>query len=114
MSRATQATIHLGALRRNLAGVRERAGAAKVMAVVKADGYGHGLERVARALSAADAFGVAAIGDGLRLRAAGIDGRSVVLSGPDEAADLAEFRRLRLDAVIHHQSQIAWLEADGD
>lgn len=114
MSRATQATIHLGALRRNLARVRERAGTAKVMAVVKADGYGHGLERVARALRGADAFGVAAIGDGLRLRAAAINERIVVLSGPDEPADLAEFRRLRLDAVIHHESQIAWLEADGD
>ena len=84
------------------------------MAVVKADGYGHGLERVARALRGADAFGVAAIGDGLRLRAAGIDERIVVLSGPDEPADLAELRRLRLDAVIHHESQIAWLEADRD
>jgi alanine racemase len=114
MSRATQATIHLGALRRNLARVRERARDAKIMAVVKADGYGHGLERVARALHGADAFGVAAIGDGLRLRAGGIDGRVVVLSGPDEPADLSEFRRLRLDAVIHHESQIAWLEADRD
>ena len=74
MSRATVATIHLGALRRNLARVRELSKGAKVMAVVKADGYGHGLERVARALGAADAFGVAALGDGLRLRAAGITG----------------------------------------
>lgn len=114
MSRATVATIHLGALRRNLARVRERAAGARVMAVVKADGYGHGLERVARALGDADAFGVAAIGDGLRLRAAGIAQRIVVLSGPDEAADLAEFRRLKLDAVIHHESQLRWLEADRD
>ncbi|HEX6833847.1 MAG TPA: alanine racemase [Rudaea sp.] len=114
MSRTTVATIHLGALRRNLVRVRERANGAKVMAVVKADGYGHGLERVARALSDADAFGVAAIGDGLRLRAAGIRNRIVVLSGPDEAADLAEFRRLALDAVIHHESQLAWLQADRD
>ncbi len=112
MSRTALATIHLGALRRNLARVRERAGAAKVMAVVKADGYGHGLERVARALDDADAFGVAALGDGLRLRAAGIDKRVVVLSGPDEAADIAEFRRLGLDAVIHHEAQLRWLEAD--
>jgi alanine racemase len=114
VSRTALATIHLGALRRNLARVRERAGDAKVMAVVKADGYGHGLERVARALHDTDAFGVAALGDGLRLRAAGIDKRIVVLSGPDEAADLAEFRRLRLDAVIHHEAQLAWLEADRD
>ena len=114
MSRATVATIHLGALRRNLAHIRTLAAGTKVMAVVKADGYGHGLERVARALRGADAFGVAALGDGLRLRAAGIDGRIVVLSGPDEVADLAEFRRLRLDAVIHHESQLRWLEADHD
>lgn len=112
MSRATLATIHLGALRRNLAQVRKLAGAAKVMAVVKADGYGHGLERVARVLTDADAFGVAAIGDGLRLRAAGIHNRIVVLSGPDEPADLAELRRLQLDAVIHHESQVNWLAAD--
>jgi len=114
MSRATVATIHLGALRRNLARVRARVRDAKIMAVIKADGYGHGLERVARALADADAFGVAALGDGLRLRAAGIAKRIVVLSGPDEAADLAEFRRLQLDAVIHHDSQLAWLEADHD
>lgn len=114
MSRATLATIHLGALRRNLERVRERAGGAKVMAIIKADGYGHGLERVARALADADAFGVAALGDGLRLRAAGIASRIVVLSGPDEAADLAEFRRLRLDAVVHHDSQLRWLETDRD
>jgi alanine racemase len=114
MSRAAVATIHLGALRRNLARVRERAAGAKVMAVVKADGYGHGLERVARALRDADAFGVAALGDALRLRAAGIGGRIVLLSGPDEVADLAELRRLRLDAVIHHESQLQWLEADHD
>jgi alanine racemase len=114
MSRATVATIHLGALQRNLARVRELAAGAKIMAVVKADGYGHGLERVARALRDADAFGVAALGDGLRLRAAGITNRIVVLCGPDEIADLAEFRRLQLDAVIHHESQLRWLEADRD
>jgi alanine racemase len=112
MSRLATATVHLGALRRNLARVRELAGPARVMAVIKADGYGHGLERVARALADADAFGVAAIADGLRLRAAGHRQRIVVLSGLDSAADLAELRRLDLDAVIHHDSQLEWLAAD--
>ena len=114
MSRAALAPLHLGALRRNLARLRQKANGAKVLAIIQADGYGHGLERVARALGEADAFGVAALGDGLRLRAAGIASRIVVLSGPDEAADLAEFRRLRLDAVVHHESQLRWLEADHD
>ncbi|MGH8126269.1 MAG: alanine racemase [Rhodanobacteraceae bacterium] len=112
MSRSATATIHLDALRHNLARVRTLAGGAKVMAVVKADAYGHGLERCARALADADAFGVASIADGLRLRAAGHRQRIVVLSGPDSASDLAEMRRLQLEAVIHHESQLAMLEAE--
>ncbi|MBN8735296.1 MAG: alanine racemase [Xanthomonadales bacterium] len=112
MSRSATATIHLDALRANLARVRMLAEGAKVMAVVKADAYGHGLERCARALAGADAFGVASIADGLRLRAAGHRQRIVVLSGPDAASDLAEMRRLQLEAVVHHESQLAMLEAE--
>ncbi len=107
MSRATAATIHLGALRDNLRGACASSRRREVMAVVKADGYGHGLERVARALDGeADAFGVAGIADGQRLRAAGHRQRIVVLSGPDDAGDLAEMRRLRLESAIHHDAQI--------
>jgi alanine racemase len=110
MSRTTVATIHLAALRHNLARARELAGGAQVMAVVKADAYGHGLERVARALDGeAEAFAVAAIADGLRLRAAGHKQRIVVLSGPDSVADIIEMQRLRLEATIHHESQLPWL-----
>ncbi|MEO8997620.1 MAG: alanine racemase [Rhodanobacter sp.] len=110
MSRTTVATIHLGALRHNLARLKTLAAPAKVMAVVKADAYGHGLERVARALNGeASAFAVAALGDGLRLRAAGHQQRIVVLSGPDNAGDIAEMQRLQLDAAIHHEAQLQWL-----
>ena len=110
MSRTTVATIHLGALRHNLARLKMMAAPAKVMAVVKADAYGHGLERVARALDGeAEAFAVAALGDGLRLRAAGHRQRIVVLSGPDNPGDLAEMQRLQLDAAIHHEAQLQWL-----
>jgi len=110
MSRTTVATIHLGALRHNLARLKAIAAPAKVMAVVKADAYGHGLERVARALAAdADMFAVAAIGDGLRLRAAGHHQRIVVLSGPDNASDITEMQRLTLEAAIHHEAQLQWL-----
>jgi len=112
--RATCATIHLGAIRENLRRVRELAPGARVMAVVKADGYGHGLERVARALEGADAFGVAGIADGQRLRASGVSQRIVVLSGHDEPADLAEMRRLRLETVVHSESQVDLLARDSD
>jgi alanine racemase len=112
VSRLAVASIDLAALTANLARLRALAAPARLMAVVKADGYGHGLERVARALAGADAFGVAAIADGQRLRAAGHAERIVVLSGPDAPGDLAELRRLDLDAVIHHPSQLEWLEAE--
>ncbi len=114
MSRTAVATIHLDALRHNLQRIRALAPASRLLAVVKADGYGHGLERVARAFAAADAFGVASIADGQRLRAAGITHRIVVLSGIDEAGDLAEVRRLGLDIVVHHAMQIQLIAADHD
>ena len=114
MSRSAFATIHLGALRHNLGRIRELAPTSRLMAVIKADGFGHGLERVARALSGADAFGVAAIADGQRLRAAGIGHRIVVLSGIDEAGDLLEVRRLDLDIVLHHEHQLSLIAADPD
>ncbi|MFC4727589.1 alanine racemase [Coralloluteibacterium thermophilus] len=112
MSRPTTATIHLDALRHNLARMRARAPGARVMAVVKADGYGHGLERVARALEGADGFGVAALADAERLRAAGLSQRIVLLSGFDEPADLPALRRLGVETVVHHDAQLAMLEAD--
>ncbi|MCB1554044.1 MAG: alanine racemase [Xanthomonadales bacterium] len=111
MSRPTSACIDLDALRRNLLRIRELAPRSRVMAVVKADGYGHGLERVAHALEGADAFGVAAISDAERLRAAGIAKRIVLLSGFVEPGDLPLLQRLRLDTVVHHESQLAMLEA---
>ena len=112
MSRPTSATIHLDALRHNLARVRMLAPHSKVMAVVKADGYGHGLERVARALAGADAFGVAALADAERIRATGLSNRIVLLSGFDEPADLSLLRSLDVDTVVHHDSQLAMLEAE--
>lgn len=112
MSRPTTVTIDLGALRHNLARIRALAPSSRVMAVVKADGYGHGLERVARALADAEAFGVAALSDAERLRAIGLRNRIVLLSGFDEAADLELLRALDVDTVVHHDAQLAMLEAD--
>jgi alanine racemase len=110
MARPTSATIHTDALRHNLGQVRARAPNSRVMAVVKADGYGHGLERVASALGSADAFGVAALGDAERLRAAGLSQPVVLLSGFDEPDDLARLRALGADTAIHHATQIEMLE----
>lgn len=113
MARPTCAHIHTDALRHNLAQARAFAPRSRVMAVVKADGYGHGLERVARALEGADAFGVAALSDADRLRSAGLSQPIVLLSGFDEPEDLPQLRRLGVETVVHHISQIEMLEQAG-
>ncbi len=113
MARPTSATIHTDALRHNLGVVRARALHSRVMAVVKADGYGHGLERVARALEGADAFGVASISDAERLRAVGLSQPIVLLSGFDDPDDLPQLRRLNVDTVVHQAAQLAMLEQAG-
>ena len=69
-----EAVVDLGAIEHNVRVLREHAGSAQVMAVVKADGYGHGATRVARAALAAGAaeLGVATVDEALALRADGI------------------------------------------
>lgn len=112
MARPTTACISIGALRHNLARIRAAAPGSRVMAVLKANGYGHGLERVANALADADAFGVAALSEAQRLRDAGLSQKIVLLSGFDELADIAQLRRLSVDTVVHHESQLALLRRD--
>lgn len=113
MPRPTTATLHADALRHNLGELRRRAPGSRLMAVVKADGYGHGLERVAHVLSDADAFGVAMIEDARRLRALGMTQPILLLSGFNAAADLPEVRGLDLDVAVHHASQLEILEQAG-
>src|SRR3546814_7987685 len=83
MSRPVTATIHTDAMRHNLASIRARTPSSRVMAMVKADAYGHGLETAASALREADAFGVASIEEARRIRALGLAQPILVLSGFD-------------------------------
>ena len=108
--RATRVVIDLGALRHNLAVARRAAPNSRIMAAVKANGYGHGLVRVARALNEADAFGVAAINEALELREAGITQPVALLEGFFHADELALIARHDLDVVLHHLPQLEALE----
>ena len=101
-NRPTRAEIRLGALRRNFGRARDLAGpATKVMAVVKADAYGHGMMRVAKELLAEGAayLGVAIIEEAAQLRAAGIDAPILVLGSPPDA-DLPIFANLGVDLAL--------------
>jgi len=110
MSSAATAVIDLNALQHNLTRVRAAAPAARVMAVIKANGYGHGLIRIARALQQADALGVASLAEGIALRDAGIEQPVLLLEGVSEAAELSLAARQRLSLMVHHASQIELLE----
>jgi alanine racemase len=104
--RPTQVHIDLSALRHNLQQVRRAAPNSGVMAAIKANGYGHGLVRVARALEQSDGFGVACLNEGLSLREAGIDAPITLLEGFFHTDELPLIVEHRLALVLHHAQQI--------
>ncbi len=110
MNRLIRAVIDTHALRHNLGIIREHARGARVMAVVKANAYGHGLVPTALALADADAFAVARLEEGLALRAAGISRPIILLEGVFAPEQLLEAARHGFDLVVHDPLQIELLE----
>ena len=111
MPRSTVARIDLDALRRNYLTALNRAGGAQVMAVVKADGYGHGIGPVASALdSLAPKFAVACIEEAVAIRKAGLIQPVVLLQGVHAEADIEASAQYGFEPVFHSFQQLAWLE----
>ena len=110
MTRPARVVIDLAALQHNLSRIRSLAPASKVMAIVKADAYGHGIKRVARSLPTVDAFGVACLEEAEELRMVGITLPILLLEGPYSAAELVRIQVLNLDIAIHHEYQLQMLE----
>lgn len=111
MTAQAQVRVDGSALRRNLARARQLAPDARVMAVVKANAYGHGITQVTRALKDTDALAVARMSEAVAVREAGSEARVLLLEGimlPNEL-DLAA--RYQFDLVVHRRDQIAMLEA---
>ena len=104
------AYVSPSALAHNLRRVRELAPDSRVLAVIKADAYGHGLLTAARALADADGFAVARLDEAERIRAAGLRQRGLLLPGVDRAEDLLFAARLGLDLTVHHESQARLVE----
>ena len=113
MSRPARIVIDKDALKYNLGRIREMAPRARIMAIIKADAYGHGLIPVAGALGGADAFGVACLEEAEQLREAGIMKPVVLLEGAHDAADLARIAALGLEIVLHNEWQLSALERVG-
>lgn len=112
MTRPARVLFDAAAVRANFEVVRRHAPGRRIMAIIKADGYGHGVVRMARALGEADAFGVAAIEEAVCLREAGVTRPIVLLEGPFEAGELREIARHRLESVVHTHEQAGMFRAD--
>ena len=110
MSRPARALLDANALRHNLERVRYYAPQSKILVIVKANAYGHGIVWAARALRKADAFGVASIEEGVELRTSGVTQPICLLEGFFEASEIALVTQHKLDTVVHHEAQVLALE----
>ncbi|CBL45985.1 Alanine racemase, catabolic [gamma proteobacterium HdN1] len=110
MSRSTRAVVDISALRHNYQRLRTLAQGRRVMALMKADAYGHGALGIASALPDADAFGVAYLGEAVQLREAGVRAPIVLLEGAMAIDELAYAAALDLAVVIHQHEQLQWLK----
>lgn len=110
MSFGARALIRLGALKHNFDVIRTAAPEAKIMAVIKANAYGHGMVTVAKNLPDVDAFAVARVPEAIRLRYAGVDNRIVLLAGALNEKELNEAIQYEFEPVVHCPEQIELLE----
>lgn len=111
MTFGARALIRLGALKKNLQVIRNAAPGAKLMAVIKANAYGHGMEAVAQTLDDADAFAVARLPEAVQLHDSGIEKPLVLLAGVLTAVELNEALARRFQVVVHCLEQVDLLEA---
>lgn len=112
MTRPIRAVIDRTALRHNFGVARQKCPPARLWAVVKANAYGHGLERAVDALRAvADGFALIELDRAIGLRAAGLDKPILMLEGFYAPDELPAFLRYRLSPVLHRPDQVAALLA---
>ncbi|OYY48901.1 MAG: alanine racemase [Methylophilales bacterium 28-44-11] len=108
--RPIQATVSQHALAHNLNVVKQLSPNSKVMSVVKANGYGHGLFNVAHGLHAADGFAVLGLNEAIDLREAGFTQTILLLEGVFDARELNIAASYHVDVVVHCQLQIDMLQ----
>jgi alanine racemase len=111
MPRPIEALVHTGALAHNLARARQAQPDARVWAVVKANAYGHGIERAFNGLRGTDGFALLDLAEAQRLRDLDWRGPVLLLEGAFEPRDLELCSRLNLWHVVHCTEQIDWLAA---
>jgi alanine racemase len=111
MARPIVADVDLAAIAANLGSVRRYARGASVLAVVKANAYGHGLMRILPALDDADGLALIELDAAIALRAAGYTRPILLLEGFFDRAELEPIVQHRLDVVVHDEEQVRMLES---
>nr|WP_174506137.1 alanine racemase [Acinetobacter sp. Marseille-Q1620] len=106
-----QATVYIdtAALQYNLNRVKQLAPNAKVVSMVKANAYGHGVKDCLAALSSTDAFGVACLEEALEIRELGYTQPITLIEGVFSSDEMAQVLEKDIEVVIHHQAQLNWL-----
>ncbi len=110
MSTAAYAVIDTLAIKHNLSVISQYAPQCKIMAVIKANAYGHGLLTVAGVLQDVDAFAVARVDEGIQLRQAGFTQSITVLNGFVGEQELNSMIQHNLDTVVHSEHQVEVLQ----
>src|SRR5688500_17941251 len=111
VTRPARALLSVEALRHNFHEVRRRAPRSRVMAIIKSNGYGHGMVWVAQTLTDADGFGVEGLEQGVTLREAGVTKPITLLEGFFDLAELPIISQHRLWCAVHNDEQLRALES---
>ncbi|MCD6675315.1 MAG: alanine racemase [Burkholderiaceae bacterium] len=109
MPRPILATISIAAMRHNLSVARAHAPGRFAWAVVKADGYGHGLENALRGFADADGLALVEFDRASRLRERGWTKPLLMLEGAFDETDVAQAARQQLQLVVHEPRQLDWI-----
>jgi len=110
MPRPLFATVSIAAMRHNLSVARAHAPGCFAWAVVKADGYGHGLDNALLGFADADGLALVEFDRAARLRELGWTRPVLMLEGAFDEADVAQAARQRLTLVVHERRQLDWIE----
>ncbi|MGE8572470.1 MAG: alanine racemase [Acinetobacter amyesii] len=111
-----QATVYIDqqALQYNLNRVKQLAPTAKIVSMVKANAYGHGVKDCLAALKDSDAFGVACLEEALEIRELGYEQPITLIEGIFSDDEMQIVIDKKIECVVHHQQQLDWLRAHKD
>ncbi|ENW89503.1 MULTISPECIES: alanine racemase [Acinetobacter] len=111
-----QATVYIdrAALQYNLNRVRQLAPTAKIVSMVKANAYGHGVKDCLAALQNSDAFGVACLQEALEIRELGFQQPITLIEGVFTEDEMPIVIEQNIEIVVHQPEQVTWLIAHKD